>query len=472
MYHREFIRLNQFERIDIGLEKFLFMTMLLESTLLPNLTYLCINFDQIHVDSNFLKATVLKVHPVVKTLIKNLNSAPSLDYLEFHNAMLDLDDMEELHTGAAKLKVIDAHCTSISNEFIKTVPTSADKKSIIDSSGVVIVRETESTVEKNSIDFFVLCSAGIYDINGELKNTLIKWLLYMGCKYRSTEIIFKQSSAYLPEICEFENPILTIISKMSDTKKYHASLYPITKSIMNAMDEKKGRLEHLYLYTNTMESIEAQLQHAGVPKQAKTICYLNIKSGNLDLKNSITLQSILSGLSQRFCSLINSKIKCTMHHCALIELFQMLPSLLEVFVDSICFDATENIIMIPITRTKVQSLSLIISSATAPNMLQANQVMEFILQSCPLLSTFTLSGSVFEIAILKLCFFYHQKLTKITINVKKVQYYTFSWENEKQGLQWADCDEIAESNDITGRKPHIDIAWRGKNVILDLQFVY
>lgn len=157
-----------------------------------------------------------------------------------------------------------------------------------------------------------------------------------------------------------------------------------------------------------------------------------------------------------------------MHHCALIELFQMLPSLLEVFVDSICFDATENIIMIPITRTKIQSLSLTISSAKAPNMLQANQVMELILQSCPLLSTFTLNGSVFEIAILKLCFFYHQMLTKITINVKMVQYYTFSRENEKQGLQWADYDEIAESNDITGRKPHIDIAWRGKNVILDL----
>ncbi|KAI7892493.1 uncharacterized protein EV154DRAFT_480223 [Mucor mucedo] len=470
VYHREFKRWNQFERIDIGLIRFPFMTMLLESTLLPNLTYLCIDFEQLHIGENLFKATVL----IVKTLIKNLKSAPSLNFLELNNAVLDLDDLEELHTCLPMLKTIKTYCTSIYSESMKTMSIGEDGKSILDSNGVVIAQETASAVEKVSFDFYASNSSGIHDIHNGLKDTMIKWLLYIGCKYNSAEITFKQHYIFLPEVPEFENPILTIIGKMSDIKEYDCSLYPITKSIMDAMDaidETKGRLEHLHLLTNVIESIETQLQHAGVSKQAETISRLSITSYSMLLKNSPTLKSILSGLSQNFQSLINLELRCTIHPCALAELFQALPALRILTLDYVNFDENENVPVMPIPKCQVQSLSVGINCETNSTMLQLNQVMEFILQSCTLLADFTLKGDILSsnIGMLRLYFLQHEKLKNITIDVTGVQYYNFPWKDGKQGIQWTDYNNQVETNDVTGKKLHVDIAWISKNVVLDLK---
>ncbi|KAI7892492.1 uncharacterized protein EV154DRAFT_504623 [Mucor mucedo] len=474
VYHREFKKWNHFKRIVIGLERFPLMSMLLESTLLPNLTYLCIDFEQLHIGENLFKATVLKVHPIVKTIIKNLKSAPSLNFLELYNAVLDLDDMEELHTCLPMLKAIKTYCTSIYSESMKTMSIGEDGKSILDSDGVVIAQETASTVEKVSFDFYASYSPAIHDIHNGLKDTMIKWLLYIGCKYNSAEIIFKQRYIFLPVVPEFENPILTIISKMSNIKEYDCSLYPITKSIMDAMDAKdetKGRLEYLLLCTHVIESIKTQLQHVGVSKQAETISRLSLMSYSMLLKNGPTLKSILSGLSQNFQSLINLELICTIHPCALVELFQALPALRILTLDHVNFDENENVPVMPIPKCQVQSLSVTIHCKTNSTMLQLNQVMEFILQSCTLLADFTLNGDILSsnIGMLRLYFLQHEKLKNITIDVTGVQYYNFPWKDGKQGIQWTDYNNQVETNDITGKKLHIDIAWSSKNVVLDLE---
>lgn len=103
-------------------------------------------------------------------------------------------------------------------------------------------------------------------------------------------------------------------------------------------------------------------------------------------------------------------------------------------------------------------------------MYQVNQLLEFVLQSCLLLTNFTLKGDLllFNSGILRLCFFYHENLKYITVKVKGIQYYTFVWDKGKRGLEWADYDEPLETNDTTGRKLHADISWRNEGVELNL----
>ncbi|KAI7878383.1 uncharacterized protein EV154DRAFT_55743 [Mucor mucedo] len=168
-------------------------------------------------------------------------------------------------------------------------------------------------------------------------------------------------------------------------------------------------------------------------------------------------------------SLLDLGITCAIFQSAL-KLLQNLPSLQILSLDSVHFDEDKNVAIVPILKSKIQKLYLTLNCKENSTMQQQNQVMEFVIQSCPLLVDFSLSGTMLlsKIRSLKLCFFYHEDLKTIKINIKGVHYYVFSWKDGKQGLQWEDYNGAVKNWDLTWKKLHVDIAWRNKDAQLIL----
>ncbi|KAI7896642.1 uncharacterized protein EV154DRAFT_476289 [Mucor mucedo] len=471
IYRRELRKWNQLKTINIRMERLPFLTMLLESSSLNSLTTVEISFASLHVDNYFGSQTTIKLRPIVKSLIDNIKNAPSLDRLVMICPVLDLSDMEELHANTTKLKTLHLNYIAISGGSTDNWLISTDNESILDNNGKVVTSNTANTVAELSIVFYHDIS-GIHDLQNDLKDTMTKWLVYIGCKYNGAAINLKGfGNQYLSEISEFHKPLLTMIKKELNTTEYHAFLHPITIQMMDALDAREFELKTLYLYTNTLTSLRMQLNIVKVSRQAKTICHLKInsKSGVIG-KHSSILDSIVFGLSLHFESLYNLDITCTIFQSTLIKLLQKLPSLQVLSLDSVHFNGEENVAMVSIIRSKIQKLYLTLNCEINSTMQQLNQVMEFVIQSCPLLVEFSLSGSILlsEIRSLRLCFFYHEDLKTIEINIKGVHYYVFSWEDGKQGHQWKDYNELAEKWDPTWKKLHVDIAWRNKDAQLIL----
>lgn len=336
--------------------------MLLESTPLVNLTYLNIGFYALHVDNQFQQTTVLKIHPIVKALMKNIQNAPSLEHLTISCSVLDLEDMELLHAGTPNLRKINAYCTAISGGATKNMSISADGTSLLDNKNSVIAQDTANSVKELHIDFFATTSISIHNVTTVIKDTMVKWLIYIGCKYNNANIQLKGwGKDYLAETPEFEQPMLTIISNMSKITIYHAFLYPITKPVMDAIDFKKGGLKKLYLYSNVISSVAAQLCHVYSSKQAKTIYYLRLNLSGMDVKDSILLCSIFCGLAFNFQSLTNLSMSCSVHYCAIAQIFRLIPSLLILTLDSVQIDANEAIAVVPVTECKIDTLHITLS---------------------------------------------------------------------------------------------------------------
>lgn len=472
IYRRELKRWNQLESIDIELERLPFLTMLLESSSFNNLTFIRICFKPWHLSNYFDTQTLSKIRPNVKSLINTIKNAPSLEHLIMECSVLDLDDMEELHASLPKLKKLLLFCTAIYGGSTDNMTISADKKTIINSHGMAIAQNTANTVEELSIVFYISNILGIHNVDGDLKDTMQKWLIYIGCKYYEASITLKGwGDQYLPQIPEFYQPILTILRKMPTIVNYHAFLHPITLSIINTIDSRECKLETLNLYTNVLQSLQAQLHNVSVSNQSKTLYYLKINSKGMLLQRCHAWNNITSSFSKYFSSLITLNITCTIYHCALVELFQSLPSSLQILsLNSLTFDINDDVVMMPLKECKINSLYLTLTCTRTSNMHQMNYTLEYILQSCPYLSDFTLNGQMWsaDIPMLKLCFFNHKALRKITIDFKGVQYYTFSWIKGKESRPWADYDELARVTDLTGKKFHIDVSWRNKNLELNL----
>lgn len=474
VYQQEFSKWEKLVNVCLKVEQLPFASMLFESPRLTHLTSLFVDFNSLYPNRIFYESVLLEIRPTIKSMIKNIKHAPSLKRFTLNCPVLDLDDMESLHSGAPKLEFIHARCTIISGGVNDNISINGDKTKVLNADGLPIAQNRADNVKVILINFAVTSSIYAGSINSS-KDALIKWLIYIGCKYNDAKIKVVGMTKFLvgvKQIPEFEQPMVTIISKMSEITSYHAFLYPITKPIMDAIDGHSGNLKQLFLYSDDLELIEPQLDHVYASRHSNVINQLHINVQGRYIEESQTSNIIFLGLSQHLQSLTYLSMTCIMDYCALTKMFQFLPSLLILTLNSIQIDVDSNIGMVPIIPSKIRNLNLTLSCKRTTSMLQLNKVMKFVLQSCSLLTHFTLYGNLSPFPIsgaLVLWFFYHQELKEISIDVKGVNYYTFSWETGKQGLGWANSNETLEIDDPTDMKLHVDIASINKEVIMNLK---
>lgn len=207
---------------------------------------------------------------------------------------------------------------------------------------------------------------------------------------------------------------------MSQIISYHVFLYPVTKSVIDAIDSNNGSIKELYIYTNKLAEIETQLNHINLSRQARTIYYLNIDAQNLDIKANPTFTGIIFGISQNFHCLTDLVFTCNIYYSAIIEILRILPNLLVLTLKFIKIDQTEALAIVPVTKCKLQILRITLSCDIRSTVYQINQVTEFLLEACPLLSEFTLEGNLLSVAhgALKICFFRHEQL-KLSMLISK-----------------------------------------------------
>lgn len=445
--------------------------MLLESTTLANLTSLSISFFCLGVDEYFEEPSLNRVRPFVKSIMKNIKSAPALEELELSHPVLDLDDMEELHAGTPNLLRIYLYCVAIGGGTLNDMIISSDGMWNIN--GVPIGQRPANKVKHVTIEFYLNeTPASMHNIDEDLKEVMISWLTYIGCKYNSITYMSLKGwlCTYLKEIPEFEQPILKIINKLARVKTHEAFFYPVTRSVADALDNNADEtLKNLTIYGGEIDEIETQLNHIIASRQAKTIRYLHMNGADIDIMSCPSFTRILSGLGQHFHSMVNLSLSCNMHYSAIVKVLQLLPNLYTLQLNAVKIDMGEGAPIVPITKCNIHSLFITLECERRSTMYQVNQVMEFLIQSCPLLTRVMLMGNLpSNKGILRLCFFNHPNLRGLIINLKGVHYYTFPWVNGKQGIEWANYNEKVETKDDTGTRLHVDISWKYKPIELDL----
>lgn len=300
MYQRELITWEKLVNVTIKVEQLPFASMLFESPRLTHLTSLHVDFYLLYPEGILYDSVLLEIRPIVKSMIKNIKHAPSLERFSLNCPVLDLDDRETLHSGASKLEFIYASCTIISGGANDNMSINGDKTKVINAGGLPIAQNRADNVKDIYIGFFVTSGIGAESINGS-KDGLIKWLIYVGCKYNDAKIKLIGMTNLLiglKQIPEFEQLMVTIISKMSEITSYHAFLYPITKPIMDAIDDHSGNLEQLYLYSDDLALIEPRLNHVYASRHSKAINQLHINVQDIHIKESQTSNNIFSGLSR------------------------------------------------------------------------------------------------------------------------------------------------------------------------------
>lgn len=472
VYRRELSKWKSIEKIKADVERLPFVSMLLESTTLVNLTSLDISFFSLALDGFFDEEALEKIRSYVKLIMHNIKSAPSLKEIKLLHPVLDLDDMEKLHAGAPKLRKIDFGGVVLAGGAQNNMVINADGMRYSD--GGKVAHEAANTVTHLIVTFLVDANPeSVHNVTGIAKDVMLNWLSYISLKYNN--IIFLvlkgHGSNYLPRIPEFEQPTVKIISKLTKIKNYHAFLYPVTKAITDAFDRNdNGTLKNLYIYTGSLDEIDNQLNFVNTSKQAKTIEFLRIDAQGVDVTACQSFNNVLSGLAQNFVALQSLTLRLNIHYSAIVELLQQLPELTTLNMYSIKFELGESMALVPITKCKLQNLSADLNCDKRTTMYQLNQTMDFLIQSCPHLVTFRVGGSLpFIKGILRLCFFDHPELKSVFVKIQGIQYYSFPWVNGKQGLEWASFSKEVDVKDTTGIKLHAEIAWRSnKTVKLEL----
>lgn len=415
-------------------------TRLLKSTPMHNLTNLDVSFLLFQVGALFDEPTLRKIRPMTKSLIKHIKQAPALEDFTLRFSVLGLNDMEVIHDSTPKLQKIHLYATAISGGDTNSMIVSADRKTILNSNGKVIPHDIATSVKDISISFFLHVKGnGAHNVMGVLQNTMVKWLTYISCKYNQTENVSLQGweNGYLPEIPSFQQPILKIISKMSQVTSYHAFLYPVTKSVMDVMNCNKKNLEKVYLYTNDFTKLSAQLYQIQNSEQAKNIKYLDIDATSMDLTDRQTMINELVPKRFEGLFLTNLAISCNVHYSALANILKLSPTLLCLYVNSVLIDSHQQVPILPVNKCQLKILEIGLDYKNKTfKIYHADQVMRFVLSSCPLLTHFTFDANLVSCAsgCLELNLSRHARLKIIDIHAKGAIYFSLSLKNGTKKL--------------------------------------
>lgn len=460
--------LNQWKstlvKISTNIESTPLVTMLLSSATFTDLTSISVSFQRSLINLGLNNASVAKIIPLVKQLINTIGNAPALETLHLYYLVIDLDDMEELHRAVPKLETLYMeHCRICESET--SLKLNRDRQLVLDHEGFQFVN---CIAKLTSLTIYFDNMFSLHD------KVLPVWLTYISCKYDClvdldigiTNHDYEES---MP-IEDFRIPVLKILSKIKRMTSYKARLYPFTLDLIHVIDCNKGKLKEIAIYSNEARDIQNQLKCVNKSRQAKTIEKVNIVVAEVELGGGAIFNWIISGMSAHLLNLSCLHIEGCVRYSGLVLILRLLVKLEELSLNAIEIKDTEIIRPKMATKGRIKSLKTMLYGADGVSSEIMSTVIRLMLQSCPLLENFTISGDFthFCYGALNLCFFYHDQLKSIHVNIEGAQYYTFSWEDGKQELEWADYDTPLETNDETRTNFHIDIVWRAPDVVLHL----
>ncbi|KAI9267283.1 hypothetical protein EDC94DRAFT_602808 [Helicostylum pulchrum] len=463
-YQRELQKWKKIQFIRVTLERLPFVTLILKSSILTSLTKLSVSFQRLHLDQHYGVATMQRVIPIVKELIKHLQYVPALKYLHFEKPVLGLNDMENIHINLPNLRELQLNFVCMSFDCnARTFPFKN-----------ITCGDPATGVEKIDFTFYVNSFSTLHTLQRS-KKTLTNWLTYISSKYTKLQDMVLELSNYdgVPVINDFKKPIIQIIRNTSALSYYSGQLYPITPEIMEAIDSSQGKVKEMYMFADKNEEMETQVDYISNSTQAKTLSVLTLYAWDLDINESTTspLSVVLTKLSLEFLNLGHLHLDFIVHYNNIVEILKILPSLETLTLHAIKIGKEDTIGLNVISKCNIKCLDIEINCDASVEMDRVNHVLMFLLQSCPTLEEFRVTGdfSLRTCGIARLHFAHHVQLREVHVSIKGVQYYTFSWEEGKQGTTWADYDRCLESTTNTENSFHIDIAWKNKRAKFDLR---
>lgn len=464
VYARYLGKWKSISNISTNIENTPFVTMLLASATFTDLTSISISFQRSQTNTRFQGPSITNIRSLVKQLIDNIGNAPTLETLHLYYLVIDLDDMEKLHTAIPNLEKLFMENCRICEDEERVLEISRDKQLVLDHEGFQFVN---NTVRLKSLTIY-------FDDSFPVLNKVIPlWLTYISCKYDNlNDVDIGMINGYDISIPneEFKLPMLKIISKIKRISSYKARLYPFTQDLINIIDCNKGKLKEISIYSNEARDIQNQLKYVNKSRQAKTVEKVNIVVADVELEGGAIFNWIISGMSAHLLNLSSLHIEGCVRYTGLVLILRLLVKLEDLSLSGIEINPSETIRSKMATKGRIKSLKIVFYCDDDIGFESINTVIRLILQSCPLLENFTITGdfSYFDYGTLNLCFFYHDQLKSINVNIEGVEYYTFSWEDGKQELEWADYNNPLETTDDARENFHIDIVWRATNVALNL----
>lgn len=443
---------------------------LINSSYYANLLDLDISFN----DDTCLQGTPSSV----KSLIEGLKDTPRLEKLSLVDCVFDFDDMEQLHEYCPKLKHL-----SLDNLYVRAQEEISiggmNGKCLFNNEGVQLVKNPAESLVKMSVRFYTASNSPTFRIDNT-KETIVKWLTYINCKYPHLDVLTLNASVsdgdeLLAVTDIFEQPIINIISSSITPANYEIlQLYPLTKKLVKEIDQQNCKLNKAYLQLGQQKDVQDYTDMIQGSKQMDHIHGLTIGTNGMMHLDSAKFKPFLLNVCCQLGNLVDLAFDANTHQGVLIDILHNLPMLQKLQFRFFQIGVDDNESFAVIKKTRIKELSLGVWSNERDNYTKINNALRFTLQSCPLLTEFSLSGAIYcGPGLLNLFFGDHDRLESARVHVDGIDYYTFDSPGDVmpelgyRGQKWLDHLTQLKEERIE-QNAHLDVTFN-KRIQFDLK---
>lgn len=403
----------------------------------------------------------------ITQLLSNIKNAPNLKQLTISESVIDLGDMEIIHSSLPHLQELSLDVVYVLADNPVTVTTMA------------------SGLTSFSLSFAKLGNLSVVEIT----DILIDWIRYMGQKYTrvqhfkfghdlldtsSYESDQYDAPAYESDL--LEQPLVETLFDMPNIKSYAVQATAMTSNILDVICSSCHQLTNLQLYldNNTQMKYEFGLlpAYCQTMEKIESLTISRISCGKIE---GVLLGQTLSDLADArlFCNLVSLKLENILNNgqVVLVNILKSFPMLEKLHVNQLGFRSPNLVIPLDTIYTcRIKELNLYVwGEQKAYPMEILNLYFDFVLQSCPQLERFSLSGDLNMYCpgdTFYLIFPHDIQLKYISIKLYQCHYYTFNNQRRKEGKRWIDYFKPLQDN-IQDKSYHTHLAWRGR-VVPDL----
>lgn len=359
---------------------------------LTQLSVRCLDLPQYQPDLEIVSP------PSFKALMRFVKNAPVLESFSAHNGLIDLSDLETLHTNAPNLQEVDLKEFQFDN---KSVELDIVQKPITPASHMRKFKLMQSFSNEMYIEDPSRKSSFLF---------LLRWFAYFASKYGSLEEFFIEPVGFYGGSCMpsiMVKPFRLLFTAMPHLKKFGINKYLLTSDMLQAMYDSGIRLSALDIWVWSDKDADRQFKAVQNSPEAPFIEELAIKNPEYNddfyppelLDNVIDLCKDLPRLKKLT---INDKGDCGMF--LFNALLKKVPTIETLVFQTMIFgffrrqegnpDADEMYMVRNTGHLKHLDVKIANVLSAYHSIKQINSIFKFALDSSPELETFKLGGSM------------------------------------------------------------------------------
>lgn len=362
-------------------------TRLLESCSLISLRHLQITFGERMNE----KETPTELHNRLQALLSSIKNAPLLENISINNVPMSLLDLEQLHDSCSRLKVVEL-------VYIYLLNNGGQR------------RPNDVTNPTNHVKSFTLLCHNDSDRDQQERfdHLFCNWISYIGRKLPNLETL-EIDCTREPTLKEaLKNHIVHMISRLPNITTFTSSMYLYLppRTVLQAFDDSGVKLKSLGFDFTEEQQLQQEIDHIQSSSCAQSLQQLHLHAtwrGKTVVEMDLGRLKNFSGLTHLKLGLETSSLGFT------ISVLQQLPMLevydiqyIDILIpnDQDVQSLLDNTPLINCQRLKDLRVQMQCSAnddtelSPLEQAQQANRILQFLLDSCPVLTRFVLLGDM------------------------------------------------------------------------------